>query len=347
MTALLALLLTLAAHAEPDFLTWAEALPVDVDVPAPAAAYRSGAQVFREAAALVRERPGVVTPEAIGTTLAGAPIWAFHVRAPGREVTQSTLIFANIHALEWISTEVAADLLQELAYAPRPGHAVTLVPILNPDGRAKVERDLLEGRNAYRRGNLVNVDLNRDFAHHRDTDAIWRAVLPSYYATSPEPLSQPESRALDALAARERYDRAVSLHAFGGFFYSPWAGRFARPEDHAEHVETGRAMEAAQGAGAYKTRQLARWGFFFRALGTELDHLYGEYGTETWLIELTRSGLRPLHPGEWKTRFRWYNPVRPMRHRELGTDALRALLARDPPSGGAVDDERDGAVVAQ
>ena len=85
-------------------------------------------------------------------------------------------------------------------------------------------------------------------------------------------------------------------------------------------------MSQAQGAHAYKVRQLSRWGFFFRAQGSELDHMYGKYGTKSFLIELTRSGLDPFRPNTWKEYFRWYNPIEPDRHVDKGVSALRALV---------------------
>jgi len=212
-----------------------------------------------------------------------------------------------------------------------------------------VEADLAEGVVRYRRGNLPNVDLNRDFAVNRDAKGPWKALLPGYYSTSPDALSQPESRALDALAARECYARAASLHAFGGFLYYPWSGRWRRPPDRKEFVELGRAMEKAQGSRAYKTRQLARWGFFFRAQGSEIDHLYGRYGTRAFLVELTRSGIRPLHPATWRDRFRWYNPVDPEPHIAQGFEAMRALIHHPPlegePAGGTCNPPAPGAVL--
>ena len=125
-----------------------------------------------------------------------------------------------------------------------------MIPLLNPDGRDKVEADLVAGRNNYRRGNEKNVDLNRDFAVNTEARAIWRFLIPGYYAHSEVPLSQPESQALDALAAREVYDRAVSLHAFGGFFYYPWSGRFSPPPDEADFMALGRVDRLAIGPDA-------------------------------------------------------------------------------------------------
>jgi hypothetical protein len=239
------------------------------------------------------------------------------------------LVFGGIHALEWISTQVATATLVDAIVNPRAHVAVTVVPLLNPDGRHKVELDLRAGRNAYRRGNAPSVDLNRDYTVHRHSTSLWRKVLPGYHASNVAPLSQPESVALDALADRERYDRAASLHAFGGFFYYPWSGRWERPDDWHDHVALGRAMERAQGVLAYKTRQLSRWGFFFRAQGTELDHFYGRYGTKMFLVELTRSGVNPFRTRDWKTYFRWYNPRRPERHVRAGLAAMQALIDTD------------------
>ena len=70
---------------------------------------------------------------------------------------------------------------------------------------------LLADDNVYRRGNGPNVDLNRDFAVHRAVEPVWADILPARYATSPSSLSQPESRARDALLSRESYTRAASL----------------------------------------------------------------------------------------------------------------------------------------
>lgn len=286
-------------------------------------------------AALADQRPGVLRAEGIGQTLGGHTVWAFHVAEPGVPVQREVLVMAGIHALEWIGTDAAMALLDELIARPLPGVSVTVVPFANPDGRIKVEADLTEGAvDRYRRGNLAAVDLNRDWAVHREPRAVWRHLLPARYEASPAPLSQPETRALDALAARHDYDAIASLHAFGGYLYHPWAGRWGRPDAWADHVITGRQMERAQGAGAYRTRQLSRWGFFFRAQGTELDHVHEVYGAQTWLVEITRSGLQ--RPSDRKVPYRWYNPRDPQPHLRRTLAALRVLLTPVPEASAPV-----------
>lgn len=308
------------------FIEWAQQRAGPEEQPQVAHGYRFSATLFQDLSRAV-ENSEAATVEEFGRTHGDRPLWAIHIDGEG-DIHTKVLVFANMHALEWMGAEVAVDLAVETLANPVPGVRLTIVPVLNPDGRAKVEADLLADRNVYRRGNLKNVDLNRDWAVNRESDAIWKNVIPAHYSTTDAPLSQPESQALDRLASRERYDRAASLHAFGGFFYYPWAGRFERiaDDDRQEFIRLGKAMEAAQGPRAYKTRQLARWGFFFRALGAEIDHLYGEYGTTAFLIELTRSGINPLKKGDFKTKFRWYNPRKAQRHVDKGLAAVRALV---------------------
>lgn len=287
--------------------------------------YHFAQELYAAISPWVAERPGVVVPFVLGSTSEGAKIWAFRLRDPAVAPVGRMLVFANIHALEWVPSEVALAFLEGFAAQPIAGVEVVVVPTLNRDGRARVERDLAEGRRVYRRGNAAGVDLNRDFGHNRESGAIWKTVIPRRYSVSPAPLSQPESRAIRELASREPFDAAVSLHAFGGFFYYPWAGRFERAPDHAELHRLGVLMQDAMVNHPYRPRQLSRWGFFFRGLGMEVDHLYGEWGTYSFLVETTRSGLRG--PADLADPFRVYNPVDPRPHAAEGLRYLRALAA--------------------
>ena len=303
--------------------------------PHPEPAYRFQAELYAQLAQLVEERPGVVQVERIGSTVERRPIWAFHITDPQTAPTTTVLVSASIHSLEWMGAEVATDFARTLTHAPAPGVRVTIVPILNVDGRARVEADLRAGENRYRRTNANGVDLNRDFASNREARAIWRHILPRRYTTSPAPLSQPESQAIDRLAQREAFDVAVSLHAWGGYLYYPWAGRWERPEDRSRFETLGRVMQSGQGARAYRVQQLGRWAFFFRGHGMELDHLYEQYGTHAFLMELTRSGLSLRHPADRKVNFRWYNPRDPGPDTDRGVGALLALVRHLEGEAGA------------
>ncbi len=310
-------------QAHQDYLQFAEAQPL---APHPEPAYRFQAELHHQLAAWVAQRPGVIRPFEVGQTAGGRTIWGFRVSNPTDEITTHVLVFGGIHALEWVGTEVVMDLMDSVVHRPPPGMELVFIPLYNVDGRVRVEGDLMAGENRYRRGNQANVDLNRDFASNRTSEAIWRHLIPKRYTTSPGALSQPETRALTALAAAEQFDYAVSLHAFGGFHYFPWAGRWERPEDWQEFLKLGRVMEWGEVEHAYKSRQLSRWGFFFRGLGMEVDHFYEQYGTRSFLIEMTRSGLHPLKPAEWSNSFRLYNPPDPAPHSQRGMRGIRQML---------------------
>ncbi len=326
------------------FETWVDHLPPDEN-PALTGGYRFTEQLWVDVAAAVRAYPGNLRVEHLGVTHDNRPMWAFHCASPLVDAHRRVLVIAGLHAMEWITTEVAVEGLALCAAKPEYGVSVTFVPLVNPDGRSKVEADLRAGETRWRRGNRVNVDLNRDFAYNREPRAVW-AKLPGsrvFYEPTPDALSQPESRAIDALADRYRFHRAASLHAFGGFLYYPWAGRFQRTPDWRAFHELGYAMAAAQGGRrAYRVRQLGRNLFFFRAQGAEIDHLYGVYGARAWLVELTRSGATARNPGHFWPYFRRYNPEDRETHIGDGQRAL-AVLYRYPTQPGEVGE--DGAPV--
>lgn len=302
----------------PDFQTWLAEQRIAVH---PEPAYHYAAEGFAEIAPLLEQFPGVIRVECMGLSGMQRPLWAFHIQAPGQTSRGSMLVIANIHAMEWVPSEIAFAWIQQVVpFAPPLD--LTVVPVMNPDGRFRVERDLREGKNEYHRGNGSRVDLNRDFSVFRNTKSPWPAFIPSYYRKTPGPLSQPETQALDQLAGHP-YDVALSLHSFGGFFYYPWTGRWERAEDWQTFHRLGQTMQAAMGPHAYRPRQLSRWAFFFRAQGSEIDHFYGKYGTIAFLVETTRSGIEKL--ADFNTYFRWYNPRDPARHVREGLRYLRAM----------------------
>lgn len=326
---LLALALAMSPPPPPgereSYLRWADAQEPPDPHPVRAEHWDFTAQLHARIAAQVRAWPGHIAPDRIGRSVDKRPIWAFRVTNHGAPARQRVLIFAQLHALEWIGAEVSVALLEQLAPKPPPRVDVVVVPIANPDGRHWAEQDLIHGRvDSFRRANSNGVDLNRDFAANRESEAVWQHIVPQYYGTSPAPLSQPESRAIDGLAATG-FDVIVSLHAFGGYIYYPWAGHWDRVEDRRAFHELGTVMAQGQGHRPYQVKQLSHWGFFFRGLGMEVDHFYATYGAYSFLIELTRSGIEPLRPSTWKDPYRFYNPIDPSRATRDGLGALRAM----------------------
>jgi murein peptide amidase A len=125
--------------------------------------------------------------ELVGRSVQGRPIVAIHVGDPeGIPV----LVVGCIHGNEAAGIAVAARLARE---SPR-GISLWIVPVLNPDGRA---------RNA--RGNARGVDLNRNFPFR------WRRLGGVYYSGQ-KPLSEPEARVAHALILRVHPRVSVWFH---------------------------------------------------------------------------------------------------------------------------------------
>ena len=327
---MLALLCGLALGSEPpDFAEWATRQTPPEDHPERAEGWDFAAELFARLARVVEDNETTSTL-LVGRSVEKRPIWGFRVQDPGVEPEQELLVIAQLHSLEWIGPEVAVAFLEGIASAPPPGGVVTVVPIVNPDGRWRSEQDLLNDEvRSYRRANANGVDLNRDWSMHRDSDVIW-SKLPwtrRHYYSSPAPLSQPETQAVDRLAAESPPDAFVSLHAFGGYVETPWGGVYEPPPDDERLKATAYEMAEAMPHRPYRVIQINHWVRTFRALGCEVDHFYGVYGADAFLIELTRSGIT-LAPSTWRDYFRWYNPVDKTEHVDNGVAALEALLHR-------------------
>ena len=313
-----------------DFNVHARRLEAPEHQPERSEGYHFAGEIMSEVASIQAEWPGRVSVACAGRSVRRRPIWQISISDPTYPITKRVLVYAQLHALEWLGPEVILELVRELSEHPTSGVEVVLMPIVNPDGRLWVESDLLAGRtNVYRRANAHGVDLNRDFEVNREITSFWSRfpISRRYYYTSPAPLSQPESQVLDSVAATG-FDVTISLHAFGGYIYYPWAGSAELPEDNDRIVELAQVMGAAQRHGSYKIVQLGRWAFWFKAHGAEIDQMYGRHGALSFLIELSESGLSLWDPSTWSDYFRWYNPREPQRHVEQGTDAVLALVRR-------------------
>jgi hypothetical protein len=311
-----------------DYLAWAASRKAPSEPPERAQGWDFEATLWHRLAATIEAHPNTVHPSCLGLTVEQRRVWAFTIRGESEPVQKRMLVFAQLHALEWIGAEVAVAFVEEHAAAPPAGVELVVMPVVNRDGRWRTEEDLLEGRTrTYRRANANRVDLNRDYAVNRENHNLWSRLpfTKRYYYASPAPLSQPESRIVDRLAATG-FDAAVSLHAFGGYVYFPWAGRYGAPDDQGVHREMAEKMVSDMPGRPYRVNQLARNMSWFRGLGMEIDHIYGTYGTPSFLIELTRSGVRLREPTTWRDYFRWYNPADKTPHVAAGLSLLDTLV---------------------
>ncbi len=127
----------------------------------------------------------------IGRSTEGRPILARRFGGGGSPV----LLMGGIHGDEPASVDAVLDwLTRRPAALPAP---VWVLPAANPDGLA-----------AGRKNSARDVDLNRNFPARS-----FRAEHQPGYFPGPVPLSEPETRAIADLVAREGVRAAVAVHA--------------------------------------------------------------------------------------------------------------------------------------
>lgn len=271
-------------------------------LPPPADAYLTPAGILRAAEDLARERGG--RSSVIGTTWEGRTISAFRF---GPEEEGGAFLLSLLHASEWIGS-LALLATAERITRKQPELPLTMIPIANPDGVARVHGSLGKARARFHRGNAHGRDLNRNFPiGHRAEGPMSR--LP-WYRPGPHPESEPETAACAALARKVRPSVAISFHSFGRWVFYPPAHRW-RPWPKTEaHGALLRRVEGAEGIG-YRAGQLGRWAPWFRAYGTEIDFLSGEVGALSYLIEVSRGGILRWGHRKLLQPFFWYNPPRP------------------------------------
>jgi protein MpaA len=126
----------------------------------------------------------------IGHSVEGRPIEAIVFGGEAGCV----LVLGGIHGDEPVSSALVLRLAEHLEAhaADRSGRRVVVIPRANPDGLA-----------AATRWNARGVDLNRNFAAGNFRPAARHG---------PEPLSEPETRALTAAIARHAPSCVVSVH---------------------------------------------------------------------------------------------------------------------------------------
>lgn len=218
------------------------------------------------------------------------------------------LLLSLVHPMEWIGFETNVALVRRWISEDSPlppGTPVWTVPVVNPDGVARVEEALERGRPRWVRGNAARVDLNRNFPRDHRVRPKWLDFWP-LYRSGPYPLSEPESRAVADMIAEKRIAISISLHSLGRWFFYPPSGRWSPGPETPRHAETARVAFRGLNQGLfapYRHAQLGRWSPLFRAHGTEIDYLAAATGGLSYLVELSTGGI-----GRWGLR-RLLQPV--------------------------------------
>lgn len=169
-----------------------------------------------------------------GTSVEGRALRAACVPALGVGVERAprVMVCANIHGVEFIGAWAALALLEALHEGAgrqlRQRAEVWVIPCINPDGYARTWAQTGEGTLAQLRTNARGVDLNRNFPLPAPQPR-WALALGGWGTGSDDPgsafwrgeapLSEPETRALDALMRQIEPVASANLHSTGGVVF--------------------------------------------------------------------------------------------------------------------------------
>ncbi len=195
--------------------------------------------------------------EVIGESTQGRPLHAFRLRGAAadddRRERPRLLVTAHIHAVEYIGSYVARAVARRLLEGYETNPQITalldradvwIVPLLNPDGAARIWRSRGWTRLGGARFTANRVDPNRNFpfapiARRRGWNSSSARPGSPYYR-GPHPLSEPECRALARLCARERFCGAINLHSCGCVVFLPRVdtgdGHYTTTTEKARHA---------------------------------------------------------------------------------------------------------------
>lgn len=231
-----------------------------------------------------------------------------------------TLFLALTHAMEFVGASMAMATISSLAARDamkKFGGAlekinVWIIPVLNPDGYAAVEKNLSGATGiAMARKNSRGVDLNRNFPvgfyHFPKSIFAGSPVKASPHYRGGGPCSEPESQVLRDFILGRNIKTSISFHSFGKCVLIPSHYTKKPCADHNLLMRMGSEMVSLQ-----KRPYTVKPGWkLYSSNGDIDDWLYDERRILPFTFEIGGLGLDPMSPDTWINPFYWANPLNP------------------------------------
>jgi hypothetical protein len=280
-------------------------------------------EIYSAMDAAAAKYPKLVTVTEYGKSVLGRPLKMLIISA-GPGAKPRILYSANIHGNEMAGNMICMELIKYFTEGYGHDRDVTylldrvdvfVIPVLNPDGmeRTVKQQDELGAVLTLTRKNAHGVDLNRNFPF--PPDALVRlkdsAGSNQKWTTNyrgPQPLSEPETQALDALFAKYHFLIHCNYHTAGGIILSPPA---TLPEPQPEdglYATLRRGYQSSMFDPYVEHTELQ----FYPTIGSLDDYVYHRYGTLCITMEVGTHSVRRLilgfHNGTWSPIF-WASNV--------------------------------------
>ncbi|MNK95617.1 Carboxypeptidase T precursor [compost metagenome] len=224
---------------------------------------------------------------------ASRDVWALKITARPEVEQPAALFTGGHHARELapveISYRLAKMLLEGYGKDPRitrllDSREVWIVPMVNPDGRSRVEGgEMFWRKNVHPFDGGVGVDLNRNYdAYWEQGDASPRKETFRGEAA----FSEPETQAIRNLFAKRKFGTWMDYHAYGNAVIWPPGYTRDLSADDAVFRDLGKRIAAP----GYSADTIART--FYLSYGSGLDWAYTKFGTLGFCSEMGTS----FHP---------------------------------------------------
>jgi carboxypeptidase T len=264
------------------------------------AGYHSAETLEQDLRQLTGIRPEIAELREIGRSVENRPIWA--LRIGERKGSLDRVLFMGCHhAREWIAVEVPFRLAKELveqADDPKIAGWLTIgeiwvAPMVNPDGHEHCRTQERLWRKNRRRNpdGSIGVDPNRNYGYMWGTlNVPTSSHVPSDETyVGPRAFSEPETRAVRDLVAREMFRGVITYHSYSQLILYPWGYTDKLvPDPHDREAMIGLAnemrdlMKGVHGV-VYTAQQSSA---LYPTAGDTTDWTYGEYGIPSFTIEL-------------------------------------------------------------
>ena len=263
-------------------------------------AYHSAESLESDLHQLAEDQPEIAELREIGRSLENRAIWA--LRIGERHGSEHKLLFMGCHhAREWVSVEVAYLLAEHLV--KNAGQAPVMdwlqrgelwvAPMVNPDGHefSRTSNRLWRKNRRPNPDGSVGVDPNRNYGYMWGTlDVNTSSHVPHDETyVGPRAFSEPETRAVRNLVARELFGGIITYHSFSQLILYPWGYTDKPAPDAVSGLGmAGLAEEMRQlihnvHGSTYTPEQSSQ---LYPTAGDTTDWTYGEYGIPSFTIEL-------------------------------------------------------------
>ena len=264
------------------------------------AGYHSVATLEADMRDLAARHPNLAELKEIGRSIEGRPILA--LRLGERRGNATKVLFMGCHhAREWIAVEVPFLLARELLEKSNDQRIASwltsgeiwIAPMVNPDGHefCRTQNRLWRKNRRRNPDGSFGVDPNRNYGYMWGLlDIPTSSHVPSDETyVGPRAFSEPETRAVRDLVARENFAGLITYHSFSQLVLYPWgytSDDIADPVDF--HVMNGMAQRMCNSIlgvhGKVYTPQKSSQ--LYPTAGDTTDWTYGTYGIPSFTVEL-------------------------------------------------------------